>query len=148
VNAAAASSLAVSGFPSPTTAGVAGTVTVTAQDPYGNTATGYAGAVHFTSSDGQAGLPADYTFVAADQGSRSFSITLKTAGTQSVTATDTVSAGLSATQSNITVNPALTTALRVSGFPSSTTAGVAGSFTVTALDAYNNTTPSYGGTVH
>ncbi len=57
---------AVSGFPSPVTAGVAGTVTVTAKDANGDTDGGYTGTVHFTSSDGQAVLPADYTFTAAD----------------------------------------------------------------------------------
>ena len=47
-------------------------VTVTAQDAYGNTATGYTGTVHFTSSDGQAVLPADYTFAAGDNGTHTF----------------------------------------------------------------------------
>ena len=49
----------VSGFPSPTVAGVAHSVTVTAMDAYGNTATGYAGTVKITSSDSQAVLPAN-----------------------------------------------------------------------------------------
>jgi len=35
---------------------------VTASDAYGNLATKYTGTVHFTSSDGSATLPADYTF--------------------------------------------------------------------------------------
>ena len=35
----------------PTTAGVQGTVRVTARDAFGNVATGYTGTVHFTSSD-------------------------------------------------------------------------------------------------
>ena len=39
------------------TAGVAGSFTVTAEDAYGNRATGYTGTVRFTSSDGQAALP-------------------------------------------------------------------------------------------
>src|SRR5207245_2861037 len=51
VNPAAASTLVVSGFPSPTTAGVAHTFTVTAKDPFSNTATVYLGTVHFTSID-------------------------------------------------------------------------------------------------
>ena len=38
-------------------------MTVTAVDAYGNVATGYTGTVHFTSSDGQAVLPANYTFI-------------------------------------------------------------------------------------
>src|SRR5262249_18064049 len=43
-------SLAVSGFPATTTAGVAGSITVTAQDADGSTNTSYTGTVHFTSS--------------------------------------------------------------------------------------------------
>src|SRR5204863_3728849 len=58
----------LSGFPSSTTAGAAHTFTVTGTDASGNVLTGYAGTVHFTSSDPQAVLPADYTFTAADQG--------------------------------------------------------------------------------
>ncbi len=43
VNPAAAATLTVSGFANPTTAGAAHNVTVTAEDAYGNTATGYTG---------------------------------------------------------------------------------------------------------
>ena len=62
---AAAASFAVTGFPSPTTAGVAQAFTVTALDAYGNIATDYTGTVTFTSSDGQAALPANYAFTSA-----------------------------------------------------------------------------------
>src|SRR4029077_13407869 len=79
VNPAATSTLIVSGFPSPTTAGSAGNVTVTAKDPYGNTASGYTGTIHFTSSDSQAVLPANYSFSTGDAGVHTFSATLKTA---------------------------------------------------------------------
>lgn len=48
VNPSAAVNFVVSGFPSPTVAGVAHSVTVTAKDAYGNIATGYSGKVHFT----------------------------------------------------------------------------------------------------
>src|SRR5260370_8180095 len=63
-------------------------VTVTAQDQFNNTATGYSGTAHFTSSDGAAVLPADATL---SNGVGSFNVTLETAGNQTVTATDTVS---------------------------------------------------------
>src|SRR5262249_38527591 len=79
----------VSGFPSPTIAGAAHTVTVTALEGDGNPLLGYTGTVHFTSSDAQAGLPANYTFTAADNGTHTFTVTLKTAGTQSITVADT-----------------------------------------------------------
>ncbi len=71
------------GFPTTTTAGTSQNFTLTVRDAYGNIATGYTGKVHFTSSDRQASLPADYTFTATDAGVHTFSATLKTAGMQS-----------------------------------------------------------------
>jgi len=47
--------------PLSTVAGTASTVVVTAQDRFGQTAPGYRGTVHFSSSDRQGGLPADFT---------------------------------------------------------------------------------------
>ncbi|HEY3322841.1 MAG TPA: kelch repeat-containing protein [Planctomycetota bacterium] len=148
VNPAGASTLVVSGFPSPTTAGDAGDVTVRAMDLCGNTATGYSGTIHFTSTDAQAALPADYTFVPADNGVHTFSVTLKTAGSQSITATDAAAGTIAGTQSSITVNPAGASTLLVSGFPSATTAGAAGDVTVRAMDLYGNTATGYSGTIH
>ena len=78
---------AVAGFPA-TTAGVAQTFTVTVRDTIGQIATGYTGTVFFSSSDVQAGLPASYTFTAADAGVHTFTATLRTAGTQSITVRD------------------------------------------------------------
>ncbi|HSD33529.1 MAG TPA: hypothetical protein VLB49_16560 [Gemmatimonadales bacterium] len=56
-------------------------VTVTAQDGLGNTVPGYRGTVHFVTSDPQGTVPADYTFIAADNGTHTFKpgATLKTA---------------------------------------------------------------------
>jgi hypothetical protein len=77
---------------------------VTLYDVYGNIATGYLGTIHFTSSDPSAVLPADYTFTTADAGKHTtFSATLKTTGTRSITATDTGNSNLTGTQSGITV---------------------------------------------
>jgi hypothetical protein len=72
INPAAAASYTVSGFPMPQTAGVAGNFNVTVKDAFGNTATGYRGTAHFTSSDFAATLPSDYTFTAGDAGAHSF----------------------------------------------------------------------------
>jgi hypothetical protein len=141
------SSLVVSGFPSSTTAGTTSNFTVMAKKSDGTTATGYAGTVHFTSSDGQAGLSADYTFSAADAGVHTFSATLKTAGRQALTVTDTWTASLTGSETGITVNPAADSTMIVAGFPSPTTAGVAGSFVVTLKDAYGNTATGYTGMV-
>jgi hypothetical protein len=147
VSPAAAKTLTVSGFPSPVTAGQAGTFTVTAVDPYGNTATGYTGTVHFTSSDTKASLPANYTFQASDAGVHTFSATLKTAGTQSITVQDTAT-GISQSQTGIVVNPAAASSFTMRGFPSPVTAGVAGGFTVTAIDPFGNVATGYSGMVH
>ena len=73
------------------------------------TLTGYTGTVHFTSSDAQAILPADYTFLASDAGSHVFSFTLKTLGDQTITVTDTHSAGFTGTATiNVNTTPDLT----------------------------------------
>jgi len=147
VTPAAASHLAVS-VPVSSTAGSAFSVTVTALDAYDNTATSYDGAVHFTTSDGQAILPGDYTFTSTDAGSHTFTngVTLKTSGSQTVTATDTVS-GSTSGGSAVAVSPAAASTMNASGFPSPITAGVAGTFTVAIKDAYGNVATGYTGTV-
>jgi hypothetical protein len=106
-----ASTLLVAGYPSPTTAGTANNFTVTAKDASGSTVAGYTGKVHFTSSsDPAAVLPADYTFTGSgtgkDNGTHTFSATLNTAGTRSITATDTATPSITGTQSGIQVNAA------------------------------------------
>jgi hypothetical protein len=77
--------------PSATNGGTSFNFTVTAQNPIGATTdTAFIGTVHFTSSDSQAVLPADYTFTTADQGAQSFAATLTTDGSETVTARETV----------------------------------------------------------
>jgi uncharacterized repeat protein (TIGR01451 family) len=79
---------AVSG-PSQASAGAPFSVTVTALDAQGNTVPSYSGTVRFTSSDDAAGLPADYPFVpASDAGQHVFSVTLNSAGMQTVRVAD------------------------------------------------------------
>jgi hypothetical protein len=145
VSPAAASTFRLGGLPATVTAGGSGTVSLTAYDAYGNVATGYVGTVHFTSSDAQAALPADATLT---NGTGTFSVVLATAGTQSVTATDTANAALTSTQGGITVTPAAASVIQVTAFPSSVTAGDVGTFAVTAYDAYGNVATGYAGTVH
>jgi hypothetical protein len=67
---------------------------VTAMDRYGNIATGYRGTVRFSSSDRKASLPANYLFVAADNGAHTFQATFNTPGSQTLTAFDTVTSSL------------------------------------------------------
>lgn len=105
VTAAAARRFTVAGFPSPATAGTAGNFTVTVWDAYSNRVDGYTGTVRFTSSDARAVLPGDYTFTPADAGTHAFGATLKTAGTQSLTVTDTANGAITGAQGGILVSP-------------------------------------------
>src|SRR5207302_1763584 len=147
VNPAAANTLTVTGFPSPTTAGTAGSFTVTARDAYGNAATGYTGTVHFTSTDAQAARPADHTLTNTAARRPTDRATLKTAGTQSLTATDITTASLSGTDGGITVNPGAASQFILSA-PATVTAGVPFSLSITVEDAYGNVVTGYVGTVH
>jgi uncharacterized protein (TIGR03437 family) len=126
------SRLTVSGFANPATAGASSTFTVAAQDSGGNSLTGYTGTVAFGSSDTQAALPANYTFVAGDGGVHQFSATLKTAGTQSITATDSADS-LSGSQSGIVVQAGAAASIAATGGTPQSTA-INAAFT-TALQA-------------
>jgi hypothetical protein len=131
--------------PGTVTAGSSFNLTVTAQDSTGNTLTSYRGTVHFTSSDGRAVLPHDYTFTATDSGVHTFmGVILKTAGSQIVTANDSVNSLTGA--ATIGVNPAAATHLAVIA-PAGATAGAPFSVTVEALDMFNNRANGYRGTV-
>jgi uncharacterized repeat protein (TIGR01451 family) len=73
------------------------------------TLTGYTGTVHFSSSDPQAVVPADYTFLPADSGSHVFSFTLKTLGNQTISVVDTHSSGFTGSATvNVNTTPDLT----------------------------------------
>jgi hypothetical protein len=138
--------VAVTGFPSPVIAGNQGTFTVTTEDQLGETVTSYRGRVHFASSDPVAVLPPDYTFTAGDNGSRQFTARLLTAGTQTITATDTADPSIAGTQIGIIVRPA--NHFVVTGFPSPVTAGTAGVLTVTIVNADGVRVTDYTGRVH
>src|SRR5262249_59872102 len=73
--------------------------------------------------------------------------TLKTAGTQALTATDAGTSSITGSEGSITVQRAAASTLTVAGFPSPITAGVTGTFSVTSLDAYGNIASGYRGTL-
>jgi len=125
------------------TAGTASTYTISVQNPDGSADTGYSGTVQITSSDPQAVLPANFTITG---GTATFTATLKTAGSQSLTATDTVTSGISGSDAGITVTPAAATQFVLSG-PTRVAPSAGFSITVTALDAYGNVATGYTGTV-
>src|SRR5207302_659634 len=77
--------------PATATAGTPFSITVTAFDAFNNLATGYAGTVHFTTSDTLGTPPANGTLTS---GVGTFNATLRTAGNQTITATDTVTSSI------------------------------------------------------
>src|SRR5262249_39561681 len=79
-------------------------------------------------------------------GVHTFSVVLKTAGTQSLTAADLVS-GLTGTQGGIVVNPAPASQFRLTA-PAAVNALTPFQITVTALDPYGNQATGYTGTMH
>jgi len=136
--------LAVSVSAANATAGAAVSVTVHAVDASGALVTTYTGTVHFTSSDTQATLPTDSNLPG---GMGNFLVTLRTIGSQTITATDTVTGSLKGTTSAINVVSNAATHISVSGLVNAQTRTTF-KFTVTALDAANNVSAGYSGTVH
>ena len=100
----------------------------------------YTRTVNFTSTDPQATLPANYTFAASDAGSHTIAVTLKTAGPQCVTATDTSDRTVTATAcTNVSASTAAKIAVS-SG--NNQTANISTAFTqhliALVTDAYGN----------
>src|SRR5262249_59238212 len=103
---------------------------------------------HFTSSDTGSGvaLPPDYTFIAADRGLKTFSVTLVSIGSQTITVRDVLTMSTVGT-ATVTVNPASlpTFVLRASASPA---AGTPFNLFVQVVDGNGNPIPTYRGTVH
>ena len=135
-----------------TTAGTALSATVTALKSDGTKDTGYTGTVHFTSSDAQAALPADYTFTTGsggDNGHHTFTsgVTLKTAGSQTVIATDKANSSITGFVS-AGVTPAAAAKLTFGQQPTSApvTTAITPAVTVNVLDPYGNLESNLNGT--
>ena len=140
-------------------------IQVAALDASNNTVTGYIGTIHFTSSDTQAAFfPQDVTLTG---GSGNFVVILKTGGTQTITATDSVTSTITGVSGSIAVSVGMASTFTITPvalptFPSlpaaypnnpnapSTfaTTGIPVVFSVMAVDAFGNAEPSYNGTVH
>ncbi len=125
--------------PAGSTAGASFTVTVTALNSDGSTDAGYTGTVHFTSSDSSAVLPADFTFTSTNQGVATFTVTLKSAGNQTVAVKDTSTSSLTGSAS-VTVTAAAASQLVFGQQPTNATVGaaIAPAVTVRELDPYGN----------
>jgi hypothetical protein len=122
-------------YPSPTTAGVAQTLIAEAVDSDGQIAYGYTGQVAFSSSDSAAILPPSSMLY---DGFGSFTGTLVTAGSQTITAT---SGGLSGQQSGIIVQAAAASALEIQqgdGQTAIVATSYADALEAIVVDAYGN----------
>jgi hypothetical protein len=133
--------------PTAVTAGQAFNITVTAVDINGNITPKYTGTVHFAGGGNNATLPADYTFTATDAGKHTFTVTLRTAGPQTLTVDDKGSTA-SPGQVSLTVNPAPASTLSMSAGLPFAVAGQAHWFQLTALDPFGNVATRYRDTVH
>jgi regulation of enolase protein 1 (concanavalin A-like superfamily) len=122
--------------PSTVMAGTPFPITVTVQDAYGNTVTGYTGTVHFTASNG---AMANYTFTPADLGTHIFTLTLTRAAALTVTGTDTGGTGATG-MTSFTVTPAAADHLVFLQPPSDTAAGqtISPPVVVAVVDQYGN----------
>jgi hypothetical protein len=130
--------------PATVTAGAPFVITVKAVDPFAQTAVGYGGTVHFVASNG---AMANYTFTATDGGQHTFGdLVLRRTSTLTVTGTDMANPAIMGSLT-FTVTAAAPAYLSFN-VPSSITAGVPFSITVTVQDAYGNTVSGYQGTVH
>jgi Kelch motif protein/galactose oxidase-like protein len=125
------------------TAGTAFNITVNALDSSNAVVSSYTGTVHFTSSNGQPVQPASATLT---NGTGTFAVTLNTAGSQTITATD--GASLTGTSTAILVVATGATHFSVTPATATPAAGTAFNFTVAALDASNSAVANYSGTVH
>ena len=95
-------------------------VTVTAIDGSGNVATTYGGIVTLTSTDASAVLPANSVLT---NGTATFKVTLGTAGTQTLTAADTVIPTVTGTTSSISVIHAIFPTFSVQPIPETVNLG-------------------------
>jgi hypothetical protein len=125
--------------PSSSTAGTSFSVTVTALDASNNVVPGYAGTVHFTSTDPLTVPPGNYAFLTGDAGSHTFTFTLDTAGSQTITATDSNNGSITGS-ATVTVSPAAATKLVFGQQPSITVVNktITPAVTVRELDAFGN----------
>src|SRR5205823_4293039 len=88
-----------------TTAGTAEGFTARLLDFYGNPCDGYRGTISLSASDARAVLPPSVTYQPTDAGSHVFFAQLLTAGSQTITATDTANAAI-ACNASLTITPA------------------------------------------
>lgn len=144
------SKFTVSGIPATVQDCANNTVTVTARDGCDNIVTSYRGTIHFSSNDPRASLPADYTFIASDNGTKVFyNVQLKTPGNNFyVRVNDKDQTSITGEISPITVTLGPLSKFEVKDIKSPFEAGTTSNVTVTAKNACDNTITNFTGTIH
>ena len=106
LNPAPAHDIIVAGVQTPQTYGDTQDVTITIKDDYGNVKTDYTGLVTFSSTDVDASVPADYTFLPADAGVKTIvgDLMFGKAGTFTLTASESGNPTITGSLSDILVN--------------------------------------------
>lgn len=147
--AAALDRLTVTGAPTAVVAGVpfSADITVNAEDTHGNVIVGNTATVTWTSSDGSAVLPAAHALVAGTYTFTGSGFILKTAGAQTLTATEGGASNANAVA--ITVSPAAASKMAAANSATPITANGYASSTITATvkDAYDNTVTTSTATI-
>lgn len=121
------------------------TLTVLASD--GKPASGFRGTLHLTSTDAKAQLPGDIVFTAAEAGVKQVMVTLQTAGTSTLIATDVTGKVGTSGAATLTVRPGAVNRYQLSDLPANAIAGQPLVLTITVLDGFGNVATNYGGQV-
>lgn len=109
-------------------------VTVTAYDSSDRVKSDYTGTISLMSSDSQAVMPEKYTFVASDNGHKTFTVKLKTAGKQTVSVSD----GKTTSSKSIEVSAGSFEVLEISSSDLSINVGDTIVLNAMASDVYSN----------
>jgi hypothetical protein len=133
--------------PSSVKAGVLFSLTLTAKDSYNNVVTNYNGTASFNSSDTSAVLPPDTTFINDDAGKKVLAVTLKTKGTQTISAKDLNGSSINGSSNAINVTCGTISSFNVSA-PAVANPNTSFNFAISAMDSFSNVADNYTGTVH
>ena len=123
-------------------------ITVTVYDAYANLDTTYTGTIALSSTDPNAVLSPNYTFVTGDMGTKSLPVSLHSVGTWNVSGNDTVTPIVSGSQNGILVKHLSAVSYGLRGYPNPSVAGQQANVTISAYDVCGNLDTNYIGTVH
>ena len=125
------------------------TASVHVRDAYGNDTPSYTGTLAWHTNNANALLPPSYTFTASDAGVQTFSnaFIFYTAANSTLFASDASQSSVNGAAS-VTVTPAVTSKLLLTGPSGNATAGVPFQVTLAAADQFGNTTANVAAVVH